>query len=70
MLCIMVSKVPGRIMERWNRSFLKIRKQQYQEPNSKNITEFAEDKTIVMNDPLFPHEVLGEFNTKPEQHSR
>ena len=70
MLCIMVSKVPGRIMERWNRSVLKIRKQQHQEPNSKNITEFAEDKTIVMNDPLIPHEALREFNTKPEQRSR
>ena len=51
-------------------SSLKIRKQQYQEPNSKNITEFAGDKTIVMNYPLFSHEALGEFNTKPEQHSR
>ena len=27
------------------------------------------DETLLMNDPLFSHEALGEFNTKPERHS-
>ena len=46
MLCIMVSKLPGGIMERWNRSVIKIRWHQHREPNLKDITEFVEDKTI------------------------
>ena len=29
MLCIMASKLPGGMMERWNRSVLKISRQQY-----------------------------------------
>ena len=66
----MVSKLPGGIMERWKRSVLKIGSHQHQEPNLKDITEFVEDETILMNDPLFSREALGEFNTKPEQHSR
>ena len=50
MLSIMASKLPGGIMERWNRSVLKIRRHQHQENNLKDITEFVEDKTILMND--------------------
>ena len=57
-------------MERWNKSVLKIRRYQHREPNLKNITEFVEDEIILMNDLLFSCEALGEFNTKPEQHSR
>ena len=70
MLCVMVSKLPGGIMERWNRSVFKIRRHQHREHNLKDITEFVEDETVLMNDPLFSHEAFGEFNTKPEQHSR
>ena len=35
-----------------------------------DITEFVEEETILMNDPLFAREALGEFNTKPERHLR
>ena len=56
-------------MEKWNRSVLKIRRHQHREPNLKDITEFVEYETILMNDPLFSCEGLGEF-TKPEWHSR
>ena len=66
----MVSKLTGGIMERWNRSVLKIRTHQHREPNLKDMTEFVEDEIILMNDPLFSCEALGEFNTKPERHSR
>ena len=57
-------------MERWNRSVFKIRRHQHREHNLKDITEFVEDEIVLMNDPLFSHEAFGEFNTKPEQHSR
>ena len=36
-LCIMISKLPGRIMKRWNRSIPKIRRHQHREPNLKDI---------------------------------
>ena len=41
----MVSKLPGGIMEQWNRSVLTIRRHQHQEPNLKDIPEFVEDET-------------------------
>ena len=66
----MVSKLPGGMTDRWNRSVLKIRKHQHREPNLKDITEFVEDETILMNEPLFSLEALGEFNTKTKRHSR
>ena len=69
-LCIMISKLPGRIMKRWNRSIPKIRRHQHREPNLKDITEFVEDETILIKNPLFFCEALGKFNTRPERHSR
>ena len=68
MFCIMESKLPRGIMERWNRSVLKIRRHQHREPNLMEITEFVEDETILMNNPLFSREALEELNTKPERH--
>ena len=67
-LCIMISKLAEGIMARW--TVLKIRKHQHRKPNLNDITDFLEDETILMNDPLLSREALGEFNTKPERHSR
>ena len=52
-LCMLPSKLPSGIMERWNREVLKIRRQQHQEPNLEDFTKYVEDEAILMSDPLF-----------------
>ena len=52
-LCMLTSKLPSGIMERWNREVLKIRRQQHQEPNLEDFTKYVEDEAILMSDPLF-----------------
>ena len=55
-LCMFMSKLPGKIMERWNRKVLNIRRCQVREP--------------TLNDPLFSHEVLADYHTKLEHRVR
>ena len=48
---MLIYKLPGRIMERWNRKVLNIRKCQVREPTLNDMTDFIEEETILMNDP-------------------
>ena len=65
-LCMLISKLPGGIMERWNRKVLNIRRCQVREPTLNDMTNFIEEETILMNDPLFSREVLADYHTKLE----
>ena len=63
---MLISKLPGGIMERWNREVLNIRRCQVREPTLNDMTDFIEEETILMNDPLFSREVLADYHTKLE----
>ena len=63
-LCMLISKLPGAIMERWNRKVLNIRRCQVREPTVDDMTGFIEEKTILMNDSLFSLEALAHYETK------
>ena len=52
-LCMLTSKLPSGIMERWNREVLEIRRQQHQEPNLEDFTKYVEDEAMLMSDLLF-----------------
>ena len=69
-LCMLTSKLPSGIMERWNREVLKIRRQQHQEPNLEDFTKYVEDEAILMSDPLFSQQALSEYLSKPERSLR
>ena len=53
-------------MERWNRKALNTRRCQVREPTLNDMTDFIEDETILMNDPLFSREALADYHTKLE----
>ena len=59
-LCMLITKLPRGIMERWNRKVLNIR-----EPTLDDMTYFTEE-IVLMNDPLFSREVLADYHTKLE----
>ena len=54
-------------MERWNRKGQIIRQCQVREPTLDDMTDFIEEKTILMNDPLFSWEALADYHTKLER---
>ena len=54
-------------MEGWNRKVLNISKRtQVREPTLNDMTDFIEEETILMNDPLFSCEALADYHTKLE----
>ena len=65
-LCMLISKLPEEIMERSNRKGLNIRRCQVREPTLNDMTDFIEEETILMNDPLFSCEGLADYHTKLE----
>ena len=62
-LCMLMSKLPSGIMERWNRKVQNIRRYQAREPTLDDMTDFIEEDTILMNDPSFSREALADYHT-------
>ena len=63
-LCMLISKLPGGIMKRWNRKVPNIRRCQVREPTLGDMTDLIEEKTILMNNSLFSREALAHYETK------
>ena len=69
-LCMLISKLPGGIIERWNRKVLNIRRRQVREPTLDDTIDFIEEETILINDPLFSREALANYHIKLERPAR
>ena len=65
-ICMILLKIPGLPQDRWNRHVHKIRKNQAKEPGLLDLTNFIEDKMILVNDLLFSREAAGQYKDKPE----
>ena len=59
-ICIVVSKLPGSLRDRWNRKVYQIRSSMYREPNFNDLVKFIETETIIATDPLYSKEALTE----------
>ena len=57
-------------MERWNRKVLNIRRCQVREPTLDDMTDFIEEETILLNDPLLSREVLLDYHIKLKRQAR
>ena len=58
MLHIMIAKLFGGLMGRWNRTVHTIRKKYYWESDLQDLVRFV---TVLMNGPLFSREALHEY---------
>ena len=62
---MILSKVPGHLQGRWNRNALRIRRTETREPGLLDLTNLIEDEMILVNDPLFSRQVVGQYDEKP-----
>ena len=70
-ICMILVKIPGYLQDRWNRNVQKIRKTEMREPGLIDLTNFIEDEMVLVNDPLFSREAVGQYEEKPlKQQSR
>ena len=64
---MLTSKLPGRLIDRWNRTVQAIRRKQTREPDLQDLIQFVEEETTLMNDLLFSREALHEYTKGPEK---
>ena len=66
LICMILSKVPGHLQDRWNRNALEIIKRtETRKPGLLDLTNFVEDEMILVNDPLFSKEAVRQYDEKP-----
>ena len=63
-LCMLISKLLGGIMERLNKKLLNKRRYQVSEPTLNYMTDYIEEETILMNDPLVSCQALADYHIK------
>ena len=61
-ICMIISKVPGHLQDRWNRNALRIRRTETREPELLDLTNFIEDEMILVSNPLFSRETVGQYD--------
>ena len=69
-LCMLISKLPGVLMDRWNRKVQNIRRRESREPDLIDFVRFVEEETLLMNDPLFSREALCEYAGQKEKEGK
>ena len=67
MLCMLISKLPGGLIDRWNRNVQAVRKRYLREPDIQDLINFVEEETVLMNDPLFSRDALHEYTKHLER---
>ena len=66
-LCILRSKLPRELMDRWKRSVQDIRRKYTSEPDLLGLLQLVEEEMVLMNDSLFSREALHEYTKGPEK---
>ena len=63
-ICMILATILGYLQDRWNRNVQKIRKVQMREPGLIDLKNFIEDEMVLVNDPLFSTEAVGQYEEK------
>ena len=52
-LCMLISKLPNGVLDKWNRKVLMLRRSQQREPSLKDFIELFDEEIVLVNDPIF-----------------
>ena len=66
-LCVLVSKLPGGLKDRWNRTVQGTTRSYGRGPCLSDFSRFVKEETILVNDPIFSREAVQEYVTHPEK---
>ena len=58
-ICLVLTKLPGNLRDRWNRFVYQVRKRHDREPTFNDLIEFIDKETILANDPLYSKEAVN-----------
>ena len=63
-ICMILSKTPGHLQDRWNRNALRIRRIETKKLGLLDLTNFIEHEIILVNGPLFSRQAAGQYDEK------
>ena len=58
-ICMLISKLPTYLQDRWNRKVCKLRRSDERESELVDLIEMVDEETILVNDPLFYREAIS-----------
>ena len=70
MICLVLSKLPGNLREKWNRTVLNIRTRHLREPDFADLIHIVDDEGTLANDPLFSKDALSGYVDRKEAPSK
>ena len=63
MICMILTKLPLHLQDRWNRSTL-LRRKDSREPTLIDLANFVEDEMTLVNDPFYSMEAISQYLEK------
>ena len=66
-ICMLLSKLPTYLQDRWNRKVCKLRRSDERESELVDLIEMVDEETILVNDPLFSREAISQYVNKPDK---
>ena len=61
MMCLVLSKLPGNLRDKWNRTVLNIKRRNLREPDFADLIHFVDDEATLVNDSLFSKNALSGY---------
>ena len=63
-ICLLLSKLSGVLLDRWNKRVFKMRTNSIMEPNLLDLILFINEETTILNDPLFSRDAIAQYQEK------
>ena len=65
--CMLVSRLPNGVVDRWNRKALMLRRSQQRELSLKDFIEFFDEETVLINNFIFSREAITAYDGTQEK---
>lgn len=64
-ICMLLSKLPLHVQDKWNRSVQRKRKHSPDEPTLQELCDFVYDEMLIITDPQFSRDAINQYVEKP-----
>ena len=65
-ICMVLSRLPGQLRDRWNREVYSISAKHSREPELKDLINYVDKETALVSDPLFSKEAVEQYLDKKD----
>ena len=69
-ICLLLSKLPGVLLGRWNRGVFHMGRNSTMEPSLSHLILFIDEETTLLNDSLFSRDAVSKYQEKKEKYDQ